>query len=108
MRAEPSRSPSPHTQTSFVLGVLIYNGIAGIAYAAFTALGLQLVGHHSPVASTQLGLFAAATNGAIVFMTGGGGDGEDTATAFVTASPSQYAAVGSLRRGGDQWRDLFL
>ncbi len=66
---------TPHTQTAFACGVLIYNGIAGIAYAAFTALGLQLVGHHSPVASTQLGLFAAATNGAIVFMTWADGRG---------------------------------
>jgi PAT family beta-lactamase induction signal transducer AmpG len=66
---------TPHTQTAFVWGVLIYNGIAGVAYAAFTALGLQLVGHSSPVASTQLGLFAAATNGAIVFMTWADGRG---------------------------------
>jgi MFS family permease len=59
----------PHTPMAFILGVLIYNGIAGIAYAAFNALGFQLVGQESPVASTQLGLFAAATNFAIVYMT---------------------------------------
>ena len=39
---------TPHTQAAFVWGVLTYNGLAGIAYAAFTALGLQLVGHRSP------------------------------------------------------------
>lgn len=60
---------TPHTPAAFIAGVLIYNALAGVAYAAFTALGLQLVGHHSTVASTQLGLFAAATNGAIVYMT---------------------------------------
>jgi len=60
---------TPHTTTVFVIGVLVYNGIAGVVYAAFNALGFQLVGQHSPVASTQLGLFAAATNGAIVYMT---------------------------------------
>jgi MFS family permease len=60
---------SPHTPLAFILGALIYNGIAGVAYAAFNALGLQLVGHDSPVASTQLGLFAASTNFAIVYMT---------------------------------------
>jgi hypothetical protein len=49
--------------------VLVYNGFAGVAYAAFNALGFQLVGQKSPVASTQLGLFAAATNGAITYMT---------------------------------------
>lgn len=60
---------TPHTPIAFVIGVLTYNALAGVSYAAFTALGLQLVGHHSTVASTQLGLFAAATNGAIVYMT---------------------------------------
>jgi MFS family permease len=60
---------SPHTTLAFILGVLTYNGLAGISYAAFNALGYQLVGQESPVASTQLGLFAAATNFAIVYMT---------------------------------------
>ncbi len=60
---------TPHTPLVFILGALIYNGIAGVAYAAFNALGFQLVGQESPVASTQLGLFAAATNFAIVYMT---------------------------------------
>ncbi len=66
---------APHTATSFIFGVLIYNGMAGVAYAAFNALGYQLVGQKSPVASTQLGLFAASTNGAIVYMTWFDGQG---------------------------------
>ena len=60
---------SPHTPLAFIIGVLAYNGLAGVSYAAFNALGFQLVGQESPVASTQLGLFAAATNFAIVYMT---------------------------------------
>lgn len=60
---------SPHTPFNYILGVLIYNGLAGVSYAAFNALGYQLVGRDSPVASTQLGLFAAATNFAIDYMT---------------------------------------
>ena len=60
---------SPHTPLAFVAGALIYNGLAGVTYAAFNALGFQLVGQDSPVASTQLGLFAAATNFAIDYMT---------------------------------------
>jgi hypothetical protein len=55
--------------------VLAYNGIAGITYAAFSALGLQLVGVGNPTAATQLGLFAASTNGAIVYMTWADGQG---------------------------------
>jgi MFS family permease len=65
----------PHTAASFIWGVLLYNGIAGIAYAAFNALGYQLVGHKSPVASTQLGLFSASSNAAIVYMTWADGQG---------------------------------
>ncbi len=60
---------TPHTPMAFILGALIYNGLAGVTYAAFNALGFQLVGQENPVASTQLGLFAAATNFAIVYMT---------------------------------------
>lgn len=66
---------TPHTPIVFILGALIYNGIAGVSYAAFNALGYQLVGQDSPVASTQLGLFAAATNLAIVYMTWADGQG---------------------------------
>ena len=47
----------------------------GVAYAAFNALGYQLVGQKNPVASTQLGLFSASTNGAIVYMTWFDGQG---------------------------------
>jgi MFS family permease len=64
-----------HTQTAFTAGVLIYNGLAGLSYAAFTALSLQLVGIRNPTAATQMGLFAAATNGAIVYMTWADGQG---------------------------------
>lgn len=60
---------APHTPVAFLLGVLLYNGVAGVCYAAFTALALQLVGTGHPAASTQFGLFAAATNGAICYMT---------------------------------------
>ena len=66
---------TPHNTTAFIVGVLVYNCIAGLVYAAFNALGFQLVGQKSPVASTQLGLFAAATNGAIVYMTWADGQG---------------------------------
>jgi MFS family permease len=65
----------PHVPANFIWLALTYNGIAGVSYAAFTALCLQLVGHTSPVASTQLGLFSASTNGAIVFMTAADGLG---------------------------------
>ncbi len=60
---------APHTPLNFILGVLVYNGLAGVSYAAFNAFGFELVGQKSAVASTQLGLFSAATNLAIVYMT---------------------------------------
>lgn len=66
---------APHTPMSYLWGALVYNGFAGVAYAAFNALGYQLVGQKSAVASTQLGLFSASTNAAIVYMTWGDGQG---------------------------------
>jgi PAT family beta-lactamase induction signal transducer AmpG len=65
----------PHQRSTYIWGVLLYNGLAGIMYASFTALGLELVGNRNPVASTQLGLFAAATSGAIDYMTWADGQG---------------------------------
>ena len=38
---------TPHTQLTFTAGVLVYNAIAGVTYAGFSALGLQLVGTKS-------------------------------------------------------------
>ena len=66
---------SPHTPATFTAGVLAYNCVAGVCYAAFTALCLQLVGIRNPTAATQLALFAAASNGAIVYMTWADGQG---------------------------------
>ncbi len=66
---------TPHTQATFTAGVLAYNFVAGVCYAAFSALGLQLVGIRNPTAATQLALFAAASNGAIVYMTWADGQG---------------------------------
>lgn len=66
---------TPHAQTAFIAGVLTYNCIAGVSYAAFTALGLQLVGIRNPTAATQLGLFAASANFAVVYMTWMDGQG---------------------------------
>lgn len=99
---------TPHTPAAFIGGVLLYNGCAGISYAAFTALSLQLVGHSNPVAATQLGLFAAATNGAIVFMTWADGRGYahygvrglltvDGAGAILTGFPLLYLVYRELR-----------
>lgn len=59
----------PHTPLSFTVSVLLYNGIAGISYAAFTALALELIGLNNPVASTQMGLFTMIGNAAISYMT---------------------------------------
>ena len=66
---------TPHTQVTFTAGVLAYNGVAGVCYAAFSALGLQLTGIGNPTAATQLGLFAASANAAVVYMTWADGQG---------------------------------
>jgi MFS family permease len=65
----------PHVQATFVAGVVVYNIAAGMCYAAFNALGLQLVGASNATASTQLALFAAAANAALTYMTWFDGEG---------------------------------
>ncbi len=64
-----------HTLAAFVAGALIYNALTGVVYASFNALGFQLVGRESAVASTQLALFTAAINAAVVYMTWADGQG---------------------------------
>ncbi|HTW46113.1 MAG TPA: MFS transporter [Acidobacteriaceae bacterium] len=64
-----------HTEAAFIAGALIYNAFTGVVYAAFNALGFQLVGNKSAVASTQLALFTAAINAAVVYMTWADGQG---------------------------------
>jgi MFS family permease len=64
-----------HTVAAFIAGALIYNALTGVVYAAFNALGFQLVGPKSTVASTQLALFTAAINAAVVYMTKADGQG---------------------------------
>jgi MFS transporter, PAT family, beta-lactamase induction signal transducer AmpG len=63
------------TGAVFMAGTLAYNALAGVTYAAFTALSLQLVGNRNPTAATQMCLFSAASNAAIVYMTWTDGQG---------------------------------
>lgn len=64
-----------HTVAAFIAGALIYNALTAVVYASFNALGFQLVGQKSAVASTQLALFTAAINAAVVYMTKADGQG---------------------------------
>ena len=65
----------PRSATAFTMGVLAYNLAAGLSYAAFTALELELTGTNNPSASTQLTLFSCSTNLAVVYMTWFDGQG---------------------------------
>jgi MFS family permease len=58
----------PHTALIFIVSTLTYSAIVGAIFAAYNALALQLTGS-SPVAATQLGLFAAAINLNVNYMT---------------------------------------
>jgi MFS family permease len=64
----------PRTAMVFIVTTLVYNAIIGSIYAAYNALGLELTGD-SPVASTQLGLFAASINVNVNYMTRADGVG---------------------------------
>ncbi|HVW11091.1 MAG TPA: MFS transporter [Bryobacteraceae bacterium] len=98
---------APHTEFTFTCGVLFYNAVAGLIYAAFSALQLQLTGTDNPTASTQMALFAASTNRAITYMTWFDGQGyrlhgvrglfvADGAAAVITA----LALMAFVVRGG--------
>lgn len=101
---------TPDTEFTFTCGVLFYNAVAGLIYAAFSALQLQLTGSDNPTASTQMALFAASTNGAITYMTWFDGQGyrlysvrglfvADGAAAVITALALMAFVVRSGRLG---------
>lgn len=64
-----------HTVAAFIAGALVYNGLTGVVYASFNALSFELTGQGNAVASTQLALFTAALNAAVVYMTWADGQG---------------------------------
>jgi hypothetical protein len=64
----------PRTPATFIASTLLYNLGVGFIYAAYSALGLELTGD-SPVGATQLGLFAAALNLSVNYMTRADGFG---------------------------------
>ena len=107
---------APRLPLSFTMGVLAYNMAAGVSYAAFSALGFQLVGKHNPVASTVLGLFGATTNGAISYMTwfdglgyrffrASGLLGVDAALSVLAAVPLLFLVRAGLRRAATTEED---
>jgi hypothetical protein len=58
----------PHLPLVYIVSTLVYNLAVGVIYSAYQALGLELTGK-SPVASTQLGMFAASINANLTYMT---------------------------------------
>jgi hypothetical protein len=64
----------PRMPAVFIASTLLYNLGVGFIYAAYSALGLELTGD-SPVGATQLGLFAAAMNLSVNYMTRADGFG---------------------------------
>jgi MFS transporter, PAT family, beta-lactamase induction signal transducer AmpG len=91
---------APHNPLVFTVGVLVYSALFGVMLAAFTALGLELVGTHNPSASTMLGLFLASLNGASAYMTWLDGVGYQwggiTGLLLVDGGSSVTAALGLL------------
>ncbi len=58
----------PMTQTTYVVGALVYMLVTGFCYAAFTAFVLEVVGPAGATASTQYTLFSSAGNFAISYV----------------------------------------
>lgn len=93
---------------SFIVGVLAYSVFAGLTYAAFLALALQLTGAGHVVAATQLTLFSSVANGAISYMTWADGRGYERfgvrGAFYVDAGASLLAAIPLLLLVGHEVR----
>lgn len=59
---------APLNPTVYICGVMIYLLIAGLAYAAFSAVVYEIVGSAGSIASTLYSVFPAAGNQAITYM----------------------------------------
>jgi PAT family beta-lactamase induction signal transducer AmpG len=59
----------PFSPSTYVLGCTFYLFTAGISYAAWTALALDILGERSATASTRYTMFNAAANAPIAYMT---------------------------------------
>ncbi len=59
----------PLTPSTFIYGASIYLFVAGLCYASFSALVLEIVGNAGAAASTQYTLLTAAANQAISYTT---------------------------------------
>jgi MFS-type transporter involved in bile tolerance (Atg22 family) len=71
---------APATPTGFTVGCLAYQFANGIAYAAFAAFVLEMVGHGAGV-TTKYALFVGCSNQAISYVTWADGKGYDTGAA---------------------------
>ena len=58
---------APKTVTTYVVGCLCYMAVAGLAYAAFSAVVYEIVGTAGKTASTLYSVFPAAGNQAIAY-----------------------------------------
>jgi PAT family beta-lactamase induction signal transducer AmpG len=58
----------PLTPVTFAVGAAAYSLVAGLGYAAFMALALELLAEGTAASSTRFTLFIAATNVPLVYM----------------------------------------
>lgn len=67
----------PQTQATYVAGTLVYSLVAGLCFAAFTAVVLEIIGEVDQSAATQYTLFDAAGNLATSYLAWMDGHGYD-------------------------------
>ncbi|MGH7272747.1 MAG: hypothetical protein ACREJ3_20145 [Polyangiaceae bacterium] len=75
---------APATPAAFTVGCLAYQFANGLAYAAFYAFVFELVGKSTSV-TTQISLYAGASNLAVTYVTWFDGYGYDNAKALLPA-----------------------
>jgi MFS transporter, PAT family, beta-lactamase induction signal transducer AmpG len=68
---------APRTQLTYIAGTLLYSLVAGLCFAAFTAMVLEIIGKVDRSAATQYTLFDAAGNLATSYLAWLDGHGYD-------------------------------
>jgi MFS family permease len=68
---------SPRTPATYVIGTMVYSLVAGLCFAAFTAMVLEIVGNADRSAATRYTLFDAAGTLATSYLAWFDGHGYD-------------------------------
>jgi predicted MFS family arabinose efflux permease len=79
---------APRSTITYIAGTLVYSLVAGLCFAAFTAVVLEIIGEVDRSAATQYTLFDAAGNLATSYLAWMDGHGYDLFKAHARSGPA--------------------